>query len=90
MSVIRIPNQLRSFTDGKSNVEIHGASLREVLDNLLTKYPDMGTRLQDDNKKLYCYVRLFVNRDSVLNQEGMNTPIGDNDVVSIVLAVAGG
>ena len=91
MSVtVRIPNQLRTLTGGAGDVEIEGASVGEVLMALDVAHPGFADRLFDEAGNLRRFVNVFLADEDVRFLEGLATPVGDGQTLSIVPAVAGG
>jgi sulfur-carrier protein len=87
---VRIPTPLRKLTDGQAEVQVDGPDLRAVVANLEAAHPGIGDRLLDDTGQLRRFVNVFVRDEDVRFQDGLDTPVGESDTVSIVPAVAGG
>ena len=90
MPTVRIPTPLRKLTDGASQVTVEGDDLRTVIANLDAEHPGFGERVLDESGQLRRFVNVFVRDEDVRFQEGLDTKLGETDVVSIVPAVAGG
>lgn len=91
MSVtVRVPTTLRTLTGGAAEVQIEGAKVAEVLDNLEGAHPGFKSRLLDDAGELRRFVNLFVADEDVRFLEGLDTPVADGQTLSIIPAVAGG
>ncbi|MFA5885627.1 MAG: MoaD/ThiS family protein [Acidimicrobiia bacterium] len=90
MATVRIPTQLRNLVDGASEVQLDGASVGEVLKALDAAHPGFGERLFDESGKLRRFVNVFVDDEDVRFLQGVDTPLGEKAVVSIIPAVAGG
>ena len=91
MSVtVRVPTQLRTLTGGAGEVEIEGASVGEVLKALDVAHPGFADRLFDEAGNLRRFVNVFLADEDVRFLEGLATPVGDGQTLSIVPAVAGG
>lgn len=91
MSVtVRVPTTLRTLTGGESSVEVEGATLAEVLDNLEAAHPGFRERLIDGDGKLRRFVNVFVADEDVRFLDGLDTAVPDGETVSLVPAVAGG
>lgn len=88
--IVRIPTTLRPLSGGNATVEVAGATLREVLQNLEAAHPGFGDRLFDDQGGLRRFVNVFVADDDVRYLQGLDTPVPDGETVSIIPAVAGG
>ena len=87
---VRVPTTLRTLTGGKSEVEVDGETVGEIIRSLDTAHPGFNDRLLDDEGKLRRFVNVFVADDDVRFLEGLDTKVPDGETVSIVPAVAGG
>src|SRR4029450_2381848 len=87
---ILIPTPLRPFTDKLDAVEIDGATIGEVLQNLTTKYAGLKQHLYAADGKLRSFVNVYVNDDDIRYLQKDQTPIKSGDTVSIIPSVAGG
>lgn len=90
MTTIRIPSPLRRYTNSQSKVESSGANIGELIENLETQYPGIKSRLCDENNQIKRYVNVFVNDTEIRTLQGIETPVGERDEISIVPAMAGG
>jgi molybdopterin converting factor small subunit len=91
MSVtVRVPTQLRTLTSGAGEVTVEGSTVGEVLKALDASYPGFAGRLFDDAGKLRRFVNVFVADEDVRFLQGLDTPVPDNQTLSIIPAVAGG
>ena len=91
MSVtVRIPTTLRPMAGGKSEVEVEGSTVGDVLESLDAAHPGFSDRLLDDDGNLRKFVNLFVADDDVRFLDGLATPVPDGETVAIIPAVAGG
>lgn len=87
---VRIPSPLRKLTDGQAQVEVEGDDVRSAIHSLEVKHPGIGDRLLDEDGELRRFVNVFVRDEDVRFQDGLDTAVGDDDVVSVIPAVAGG
>ncbi|MBI3183907.1 MAG: MoaD/ThiS family protein [Myxococcales bacterium] len=90
MATVRIPTPLRSYTQNKDEVVAPGNTVGEVLKNLEKAYPGIGSRLLDDKGALRRYVNVFHNEEDVRFLQKLETPVAENDRLSIIPAIAGG
>jgi molybdopterin synthase sulfur carrier subunit len=90
MPTVRIPTPLRNLSGGERTVTVPGADLRAVLAGLEAAHPGFADRLLDEDGELRRFVNVFVRDEDVRFQEGLDTPLAEDDTVSIVPAVAGG
>jgi molybdopterin converting factor small subunit len=87
---VRIPTQLRELSGGASEVEVEGKTVAEVLHQLETLHPGFAERLHDGSGQLRRFVNVFVADEDIRFLQGLETPVVEGQVVSIVPAVAGG
>ena len=87
---VRIPTQLRTLTGGAGEVQVEASTVGEALKALDAAHPGMGDRLCDDAGNLRRFVNGFLADEDVRFLEGLATPVGDGQTLSIVPAVAGG
>jgi molybdopterin synthase sulfur carrier subunit len=90
MATVRIPTPLRKLTDGKEEVSATGATVGEVIANLEKHYPGIKARICDDKGEVRRFVNIFANDEDIRFLQNLDTPLGDEDEVSIVPAIAGG
>jgi molybdopterin synthase sulfur carrier subunit len=87
---IRIPTTLRPMAGGKSTVQVDGTTVGEILGNLDAAHPGFKDRLLDEQGSLRRFVNVFVADEDIRFLQGIDTPVTDAEVVSIIPAVAGG
>ncbi len=87
---VRVPGPLRRLTDGHPEVEVEGSTVGQALDSLDERHPGFRARLYDDSGKLRQFINVYLNDSDIRFGKGLETPLGENDELSIVPAVAGG
>lgn len=87
MATVWIPSLLRGLTGGLSEVQARGLTVREVIDDLETRYPGLKARLLED-ERLKPNIALVV--DGVTSREGLRHPLSDTSEVHFVPAMSGG
>ena len=90
MATIRIPTPLRKYTEGKDEVSVGGANVRELLDNLESSHTGINERIRDDKGAVRRFVNIFVGDEDIRFLDGLDTPVREHDEVSIIPAIAGG
>lgn len=90
MAQVRIPTQLRSATDGKSEVEANGDTVGGIIGELGDRYPGVLPRLLDESGNLRRFVNLYVDDENVRFMQGLDTPVPAGARVTIIPAIAGG
>ena len=87
---VRIPTMLRSHVGGAATASVDGATVREVLDNLVAAYPALVGQIVTPDGTLHKFVNVYVNDDDIRYLDKLDTKVTDSDTVSILPAVAGG
>lgn len=90
MIKVRIPTPLRPMTGGKSEVEIAGNTVSEIIDNLGSAHPGIKERVYDEQGEVRRFINIYVNQEDIRFLTGKETPLKDGDEVSIIPAIAGG
>src|SRR3954452_13035349 len=87
---VRIPTILRSYTGGEKSVEGKGDTLGDLFSDLDARHGGLRGRLVNDDGGLNRFVNVYLNDEDVRFLGGVETPLSDGDVVTILPAVAGG
>ena len=90
MSTVRIPPTLRTSTGGEKRVEVAGTTVREVVSALVAAYPGLEPQLIGQDGDLNPFVNAFLNDTDIRHLEGLGTPVGERDTLSLLPAMAGG
>ena len=90
MSRVRIPPTLRTATAGTKLVDIEGATVREVVDNLIATYPGLAPQLLAADGRVNGFVNVFLNDTDVRHLDGLETAVTERDSVVLLPAMAGG
>jgi molybdopterin synthase sulfur carrier subunit len=68
-----------------------GATIGQLLDEMMRCYPALCHELMDDQGNLYQHVQIFVKgREASHLEKGLDTPLSSEDSVGIFPAVGGG
>lgn len=87
---VRIPTPLRTFTQGLDEVEVEGATVRAVIDDLEKRHAGIKDRICDD-KGVRRFVNIFLNEEEDIRfLDGLDTALKAGDTIQIVPAIAGG
>ena len=87
---VRIPTMLRSHVGGAATVSVDGATVREVVDNLVAAYPALGGQIVTPEGTLHKFVNVYVDDDDIRYLDKLDTKVSEADTLSILPAVAGG
>ena len=89
MAIVRLSTPLRKFSEGKPEIKTEGSTLKEVLSSIESKSPGFLEKIVE-NDEIKQFINIYINNEDVRLGEGLNTAIGEKDVVSILPAVSGG
>jgi sulfur-carrier protein len=90
MATIRIPPVLRAAVGGEREVSADGESVGEVLRSLADAHPETQGQLFGSDGDLNRYVNVYLNDEDVRVLDGLDTSVGERDVLVILPAMAGG
>jgi cysteine synthase B len=89
MATVRIPPTLRNEVGGARHVEADGATIREVLDDLVERHPALGPQIVS-NGDIAPFVNVYLGGEDVRTLDGLETPVNAGDTVILLPAMAGG
>ncbi len=89
MSIVRIPPTLREQVDGRRQVEAQGETVRDLLDDLTSRFPALRSQLVEDDD-LAPFVNVYVEGEDVRTQDGIDTGVRPGSTVILLPAMAGG
>ena len=89
VTLVRIPPTLRNEVGGARQVEASGATVREVLDDLVERHPSLGTQILADGG-IAPFVNVYLGGEDVRTLDGLDTPVPDGETVILLPAMAGG
>ena len=87
---VRIPTILRKYVDGAKTVEAQGSTVRDVLSDLDRRHPGIAGQLFNEDGSLHRFVNVYLNDEDVRFLGSLDAKVGDEDVIAILPAVAGG
>lgn len=87
---VRIPVPLRPFVGDAAALDTDAETVGAALEQIGARHPGFLQRVVVDAGELRPYVNVFVGSDNVRSVSGLETPLSDGDIVSIIPAVAGG
>ncbi|HYP04640.1 MAG TPA: ubiquitin-like small modifier protein 1 [Bryobacteraceae bacterium] len=90
MAKVLIPTPLRQYAEKKDTVDLHGATVGEVLTALTTQFGDLRKHLFTDEGKLRSFVNVYLNDEDIRYLNKDKTEVKDGDTLSIVPSIAGG
>ena len=89
MSVVRIPPTLRQETNGEREILADGENVRELLDDLTSRFPALRDRILREDE-VAPFVNVYVDGEDVRTRRGLDTPVEEASTVILLPAMAGG
>jgi len=89
MTKVRIPPTLREQVDGEREVAAEGDTVRELLDDLIGRFPALRQQLVEDDE-LAPFVNVYVEGEDVRTLDGVDTEVRPGSTVILLPAMAGG
>lgn len=89
MATVRIPPTLRAEVGGVRELEAHGDTVADVIDDLVTRFPALESQLLRDGE-LADFVNVYVRGEDVRTRDGLDTDVRDGDQLILLPAMAGG
>jgi molybdopterin synthase sulfur carrier subunit len=89
VTVVRIPPTLRDETGGLSSLEARGETVRDLLDDLMGRFPQLRERIYPGGELAH-FVNVYVEGEDVRTREGLDTSVEDGATVILLPAMAGG
>ncbi|MEA2298157.1 MAG: sulfur-carrier protein [Solirubrobacteraceae bacterium] len=90
MATIKIPPVLRPSVGGEKQVTAGGDNVGAVLQSLAEQHPATQSQLFSGDGQLNRYVNVYLNDEDVRVLDGLDTAVGQGDVLVILPAMAGG
>ncbi len=87
---ILIPTPLRQFTGGKSEVAVAADNVGDALNALTQEFTDLRKHLYTEQDALRNFINIYVGDEDIRYLDGAETPIADNETLTIVPSIAGG
>src|ERR1700675_5131044 len=89
MTTVRIPPTLRTETGGERQPPAAGCAVRELLDDLISRFPGLRSQLVEDDE-IAPFVNVYVEGEDVRTLEGLETEVRPGSTVILLPAMAGG
>ena len=90
MITILLPSFLSGLADGARQLQAGGGTIGEALADVTGRYPRLASRLLDPHGNAFPFVMLYLNDEDVRIHGGLQAEVRDGDVVTVLLAIAGG
>ena len=86
---VRVTSTLQNITGAKS-VRGEGATVGALLEDLNSRFPGFRAQISGSDGQLHRFVNIYLNDEDIRYLQKDQTPLHDDDVLSIVPSIAGG
>ena len=90
MPTIEIPTPLRPYANNQSVVDVKGATVTLVLEDLLQQFPALQKHLKDKKGNIRSFVNIYVGDEDIRSLDGVDTEVEADDALVIIPSIAGG
>lgn len=87
---LKIPMYFQPFTGWKDEVDVNGATVGAVMDDLFRQFPDLKPHFYTHWGVFSANVLIYLNQEEIFTLQGFETPVNANDHIRIVPTVSGG
>ena len=87
---LKLPTVLAKSAGGQTVHTASGSTVGDVVADVATRYPELGTRLRDAKGEPYPYVIFYLDEEDIRFQQGFQTPVAEGAEIVVVPAIAGG
>ena len=88
MAPVRIPPTLRAEVGGVRELDAHGSTVADVIENLVARFPALEAQLLQHGE-LADFVNVYVRGEDVRTHDGLDTEVRDGDQLILLPAMAG-
>jgi len=85
-----MPAPLRTYTNGQAEIDLHGGTVGEAMDDLVEQFPALRPHLFNGKAELRPFVNLFLNDENIKVLRGLDTPLKEGDRLMLIPSIAGG
>ncbi len=87
---VHLPTVLRQHAGGQSSIKASGSTVAEVFEDAIRQFPLLAGQLVTEDGRLHRFVNVYRNDEDVRFLDQLQTKVSDDDVISVLPAVAGG
>ena len=88
--MFRVPDEFRRYCQGNAELPHRGATLQVALQHLAKQYPELGSRVLDEDDQLMPHLVVLHNGDVITSVQATNRSITTEDILEIYTAASGG
>ena len=90
MAELILTRALAAQVDDQLQHEVGGTNVREALDSLFARYPQLRRYLLTDGGAVRQHVNVFLNETLIADRRGLSDAVSSGDMIHVIQAVSGG
>ena len=90
MPSVKFPALMKYYVENQSEFPMHGATIAELIDNILLRYPPLKPHLFNPKGEIRRHFNIFVNGTHIRDLDGLATKLKEDDKVIFMASAAGG
>lgn len=90
MPIVRFPALMKFYVDNQLEFPVDAATVAELLDALIERYPALKPHLFEPTGKLRRHFNIFVNGEHIRELGGLDASLKAEDKVIFMVSAAGG
>ena len=87
---IKIPGYLKDKTNGETIAELKGETVRECIEALVYRFPDLKGEILDNQGRLLLKWSIAINNEIADTADELAQPVQEGDLISLLPMIAGG
>jgi molybdopterin synthase sulfur carrier subunit len=87
---LKIPGYLKDKTNGETLAELKGETVRECIEALICRFPDLKGEILDNQGRLLLKWTISINDQIADDGDEMAQPVKEGDLITILPVIAGG
>ncbi len=90
MATVRLPAALRRYGGDSDRIEVEGGTVASVVAAACAVHPGLTDRLLDAHGRIRPHLSVFVGERRVKREDAAATEVGDGEIVTLLVSIAGG
>ncbi|MCJ7725137.1 MAG: molybdopterin-binding protein [Acidimicrobiia bacterium] len=90
MVTVRLPSALRRYAGDSESLQVGGSTVAAAIASAATAHPDLAERLTGHDGLIHPHLAVFVGERRVDRHDAESVAVGESDVVTVLIGIAGG
>ena len=88
--VLELPSMFARYAKGQSTLELDANSIKAVLDDLRSNFPELAARLTNEGGELFPSLEIFIYEQRLPKEQLEDHVLADGDRLELVTLASGG